>query len=186
MIANTNESWGLPARALHWLIALLLFVQIGLGLIVEEVPEHLESTYLGLHASVGASILALMIIRLGWRVFNQAPAQPAGTPRWQESLAHLVHWGLYLITFATIIAGWMLMGSEREPLPILVFGLFPLPQLVASGSPYHDLLGEVHETLAFTLVALIIVHVAAALYHQVILRDNVLRRMTSGAGSAKA
>lgn len=181
MVRNTTDSWGWPARSLHWLIALLLFVQIGLAFTMEEVPKHLEDYYLGLHASVGASILALMLVRIAWRLVNQAPAQPAGTPRWQESLAHLVHLGLYLVTIATTIAGWMLMGSERDPLPVKVFGLFPLPQLVEPNSPYHDLLGEAHETLAFTLIVLIIVHVAAALYHHMVLRDDVMRRMTRGA-----
>lgn len=184
MIANTDESWGWPARALHWLIALLLFVQIGLAFVMDEVPKAEEQYYLGLHASVGASLLVVMIARLCWRALNKSPLPPKGTPFWQESLARVVHWGLYVVTFATVIAGWMLNGSEREPVPVKVFGLIELPQLMQPNSPYNDLLGEVHETLAFTLMALIIVHVIGALYHHVVLRDDVLRRMTSGATSA--
>lgn len=186
MIRNDNESWGWPARALHWLIALMLLVQIGLAFVMDEVPDHLERYYLGLHASVGASILAVLILRLAWRALNVTPDPPEGTPYWQARLAGLVHWGLYLVTFATVIAGWMLMGSERDPVPVEVFGLVPLPQLMEPNSPYNDLLGEVHETLAFTLMALIIVHVAAALYHHFVVRDDVLRRMSGGAKKARA
>lgn len=178
---NTNERWGWPARVMHWLIALLLFIQIGIAFVMDEVPEHLERYYLGWHASVGASILAVMIVRLVWASMNISPQQPATSPYWQHLAARSVHWALYLVTFATVIAGWALIGTERDPVTVELFGFIPLPHLAQPNSPYHDLLGEVHETLAFTLMALIIVHVAAALYHHVVLRDDVLRRMTSGA-----
>jgi cytochrome b561 len=88
---------------------------------------------------------------------------------------------LYLLTFATAIVGWLMSGTFEHPLEPKVFGLLPVPQLLSAGSPYHEPLVEMHETLAFTLILLVGVHVAAALYHHFVLRDSVLRRMVSGA-----
>jgi len=182
MIGNTSEGWGWPARTFHWGIAAMILAQFGLGLWMDDVPTRAERPYYeSLHASIGISILALMVLRLAWRAMNVKPAPPPGTPAWQRTVARGVHWALYVVTFAAVLAGWMLAGSDDQPIPVRMFGLIDMPQLVSAASPLHDLLGEVHETLVFTLIALVVVHTAAALYHMAVLRDGVMRRMVSGA-----
>ena len=103
------------------------------------------------------------------------------TPAWQRTAAWISHRLLYLLTFATATIGWLMSGTFEHPLEPKVLGLLPMPQLLSAGSPYHEFLTEMHETLTFALVGLVCVHVAAALYHHFVLRDSVLRRMVSGA-----
>jgi cytochrome b561 len=104
-------------------------------------------------------------------------------PNWQKFAARIVHGFLYAVAFATVFAGWMLAGSHRTPVEIKMFGFIDMPQLVAAGSPLHNLLEEVHEFLAFTLITLVAMHTAAALWHHFGRHDNVLTRMvTDGIG----
>jgi len=181
MIGNTSEGWGWPARTLHWLIALMVLGLFGFGLWMTEVPPRSEQLYyFAIHASVGITLLALMLVRYVWWMSNRAPAAPEGTPAWQRMAAKTSHRLLYLLTFATALAGWAMSGTFDKPLEPMLFGLVPVPQFLTAGSPYHELLMETHETLAFALIALVAVHTSAALYHHFVLRDGVLRRMVSG------
>lgn len=184
MIRNTAETWGWPARTFHWVIAAMIVGQVSLGIWMDEGVSRADKPfYESVHASVGITILALILLRLIWRMMNVAPAPPAGTPLWQRKAAHGVHWALYLVTFATVLAGWLMVGTQNEPVAIWLFGVIEMPQLLSPGSPLHEFLEEAHGALAFTLVALVIVHIAAALYHMLVLRDDVMRRMVGGASS---
>lgn len=181
MIRNSSEAWGWPARTLHWLIALLVLGQFALGLWMSDVPPRSERPYyFAIHASLGITILALMLARFLWWIGNDAPVPPPGTPEWQRKGAWLSHRLLYALTFATAIVGWLASGTLEQPLEPKVLGLVPVPQPLAAGSPWGELLEEAHEMLAFALIALVGVHAAAALYHHVVLRDGVLRRMVTG------
>ncbi len=180
MIGNTGDSWGWPARTFHWVIAGMVLVQFGFGLWMSDVPLRSERAfYYGIHASIGISILALMVLRLAWRLMNKVPTEPAGMPDWEKLAARAAHWLLYAVTFAAMLAGWMLAGSHRTPVDVKMFGFIDMPQLVAAGSPLHEPLEEVHELLAFTLIALVTLHTAAALWHHFGRQDDVLMRMVS-------
>ena len=182
MIRNTSESWGWPARILHWLIALMVLGLFPFGLwMVDVAPRSERPYYFAMHASLGITLLTLMLVRFIWWVTNVTPAPPEGMPAWQRTAAWISHRLLYFSTFATAIVGWLMSGTFEHPLEPKVFGLFLAPQLLSAGSPYHELLTEMHETLAFVLIALVGIHAAAALYHHFVLRDSVLRRMVSGA-----
>ncbi len=186
MIGNTREGWGWPARTLHWLIALMVPGMFAFGLWMTDVPPRAERPfYFAIHASVGITLLALMLVRFFWWMGNVAPAPPEGTPAWQRKTAWLSHRLLYAVTFATAIVGWFMSGTFEQPLAPKVLGLIAVPQPLSAGSPYNELLEETHETLAFTLIALVCVHAVAALYHHFVLRDGVLRRMIAGARMPK-
>lgn len=187
MIRNTSEAWGWPARTLHWLIALMVLGLFAFGLWMTDVPPRGERPfYFAIHASVGITLLALMLGRFFWWMANVVPAPPEGTPAWQRRAAWISHRLLYALTFATAVVGWLMSGTFEQPLEPKVFGLVAVPQLLKARSPYNELLVETHETLAFALIALVGVHTAAALYHHFVLRDSVLRRMLSGASQPKA
>jgi cytochrome b561 len=182
MLRNTIESWGWPARTLHWIVAALVLGLFAFGLWMTEVPPRDERRfYLAIHASIGITLLALMLVRLFWRAANVEPDQPEGTPAWQRRAAWISHRLLYALTFATLIVGWLMSGTFKQPLEPKVLGIVPVPQLLEAGSPYRKLLEETHEWLAYALVAVVAVHAAAALYHHFVRRDPVLRRMLSGA-----
>ena len=181
MIRNTGEGWGWPARAFHWLIALMLLALFGLGLWMTEVPaREAQPFYFGIHASIGITLLALMTARFLWWMANVVPDAPEGTPAWQRKAAKISHRLLFALTFATALVGWLMSGTFERPVEPKLFGLVPVPQFLEAGSPLNELLEETHGALAFTLIALVIVHTGAALYHHFVLRDSVLRRMLTG------
>jgi len=182
LIRNTIESWGWPARSLHWIVAVAVLGLFAFGLWMTEVPPREDRRfYVAIHASIGITLLALMLVRILWRAANVEPDQPEGTPAWQRTAAWISHRLLYALTFATLIVGWVMSGTLKQPLEPKILGVVPVPQILEAGSPYHEPLSDLHEWLAFALIAVVAVHAAAALYHHFVRRDAVLRRMLAGA-----
>jgi cytochrome b561 len=177
MFRNTRESWGWPARALHWIVAVLVLGLFMHGLWMEELPDDAAHFQVWLHSTFGISLLVIAAAGFLWWLVNVVPVEPPRTPEWQRRAARGVHWMLYALIFAVAITGWALNGTMRAPVPIALFGFIGVPQLTGPGSGAHELLEEAHEMLANVLIALVAVHVAAALYHHFILRDGVARRM---------
>jgi len=121
------------------------------------------------------TIFALAVLRLLWRLINPVPAIPSTSPRWQQIGAHISHVALYGLILITPLLGWI-MSSARN-FSVSWFGLFTLPDLVQPNRARYDLFHEAHEILAWTLLAIAVLHAAAALKHHFFDRDNVLRRM---------
>jgi cytochrome b561 len=107
------------------------------------------------------------------------PELPANTPRWEQIAAHASHYGLYLLMLATTVTGWAMAGLMRTPLNKDAFGLSVPMIYVKQDRAMHDLFEDTHKILAYVLVILVVVHIAAALRHQFVKRNNVLRRMWS-------
>jgi cytochrome b561 len=174
-LRNTPERYGSVAQALHWLIVLLLLGQVAAGMIAEEMPDGFDKlVLLARHKSVGITILGLALLRVAWRFLDRPPPPPP-MPRRQYLAARASHWGLYALLFAMPVTGWMMSSASNYP--VSWFGLTQLPDLVAPDRDLKHLLGEVHETLAYALIALALLHVAAALKHQFVNRDGLLWRM---------
>ncbi|WP_431271019.1 cytochrome b [Dankookia sp. P2] len=128
------------------------------------------------HAGLGALVMGLSMLRLLWRAANLRPVDPPGTPAWQARAAHLAHGALYATTLAVPLTGIL------EPLgagPSLR-ALRPDPHARSLHPALRPLLGEAHELLAHLLLLVVAAHVAAALWHHLVLRDGVLRRMLPG------
>ncbi len=133
------------------------------------------TTLISVHFTMGIVILAVAVVRLGWRVMHGEPAPETGLPPWQTTSARIVHWLLYLLLFALPILGWI--NASWRGMPIVMFGL-ALPQLVANRAPGWGWTGDVHVLLAnYLLLALVGLHALAALYHYFVRRDGVLQRM---------
>ncbi|NJM36338.1 MAG: cytochrome b [Rhodomicrobium sp.] len=179
-LRNTKESYGAVARMLHWLIALAIFTMIAVGLTMSDMPRGPEKNeLLRLHASGGLTVLFLMTLRLLWRLVNPVPAPPEGTPRWQALAATFAHWGLYLLVYAQVATGVMTLFTVAWNIPF--FGLFEIPTPYAERDmDAHHLWEERHIFFFWTIVAVLSVHAAAALYHHFLKKDNALRRMTLG------
>ena len=127
------------------------------------------------HKSVGLTVLALMLLRLAYRLKNPPPALPDGIPGWQKIASHISHALLYLLLFAMPISGWLMNGASGFPMKY--FGLVRVPDLVARSQSSLALFKALHFYIAWTLMAVIAVHVLAALKHHFIDRDSILRRM---------
>lgn len=185
MVRNTEASWGWLARAFHWGTGALILGMFAYGLWMTEFPAREDRAYhYAIHASIGISLLSLMVARLIWRALNPTPQPPASSARWEITAARLGHIGLYVAVFATLIAGWFLAGSGRRTLDYALFGIVPMPNMLGTGSPYHKPLEEAHMLFAYAMMALVVVHVAAAIWHARVKRDGVLSRMTTGEPSA--
>lgn len=164
------------AQILHWSIVLLVLCQFVVGIYAKPLPVGIERLQmLTFHKSVGITTFALVLIRLGWRWYTPAPALPASMTRWQKSLAHLSHALLYGLLLTLPILGWL--TSNASNLTVRWFYLFNLPNLVAPDRELARITKDLHDAGGWLLLAVVCAHVAAAFWHELVLKDGVLRRM---------
>lgn len=180
MLRNTQSRYGLVAKTLHWAAALLIVALAVIGLVMADMPRSPEKNEIvRLHASLGLLLAILMTARLVWRFLSPPPPPPEGTPRWQARLAGLAHWGLYLLVYAQVATGVMSLFTVAWNIPF--FGLFEVPTPYAERDmEAHRLWEGRHTLLVWSLAALVALHVAAALHHHFLRRDETLKRMTAG------
>lgn len=164
------------AIALHWLIALLIVASVSLGLYMVGLKlSPLKLKVYSWHKWVGVTIFLLVAARLIWRATHTPPPHPPASPRWQQTAATINHWLLYALLVAVPICGWLM--SSAYGVPVVYLGMIQLPDLIGKNKGLADALKALHEALAFTMLALVAVHVAAALKHHLLDRDDVLHRM---------
>ena len=176
-LKNTTDRWGGISQLLHWTIAILI-VLIGIvGLVMGELPR--SPTYFWVytaHKSLGLTVLALVLVRIGWRLYAGAPRPVPGTPRLQALLASATHGAIYLLILALPLSGWI-YDSANALRPFRWFGLVEVPKLVAPDEALAASAHGAHEWLFWLLMALVAGHAGAALYHHFIQRDATLARM---------
>lgn len=163
-------------KLLHWLTAVLLVLMLIGGFIVEDIPKAIRGTFMMFHKSTGILILFLMLFRFFWVKHKGKPALPNTVAVWERHLAHTVQYLLYFFVIAMPFVGWaMSMAANKTP---IFFGLFALPlPFVPQSAELSSRLFEWHETIAWILIGLIALHVAGALKHHFITKDDVLKRM---------
>ncbi len=177
---NTDDDWGPVSQLLHWLVVLLILALAIVGLTMVELPKTPRYFWVyTLHKSLGITVLALVLLRIGWRLYAGAPRPVPGTPKWQERVATLTHWALYALILAMPLSGW-LFDSASGLRPFRLYGLVLMPKLVAPDETIRDVAREAHELLFWVLVALVVLHAAAAFHHHVFRNDATLLRMLPG------
>jgi cytochrome b561 len=176
LIRTDRYSWG--AIVLHWAIAALVLVNLVIGLFHESLLDGI-GWVMPVHRSVGIAVLALTLVRLGWRLGHRPPPLPFDMPGWERAAAKATHWGFYILLLVLPISGWMLSSNPARPRAMSWFGLFPIPPLPISTAA-AKLGHNVHGLLGYAMLALVVLHVAAALRHHFLLRDAVLGRMAPG------
>lgn len=175
-IRNTTRRWGAVTQTLHWLIVVLIVLQVILAVVAEELPiSSRKITWFGYHKSVGLTILALALIRLAWRSGNPTPELPPALKPYERALARFTHAALYVLLFALPLSGWTM--SSARGFSVSWFGLFQLPDLVPRNHSLYEALVATHVTLVCVLAVVVALHIAGALKHHFVLRDDVLRRM---------
>lgn len=163
------------ARMLHWAIALLILANLALGFFRGAMPKGLMA--MPLHKSIGLTVLALTFVRIGWRLAHRPPSLPRAMPRWERASAHGVHLVFYALMIALPLSGWVISSASDRPLTW--FFLFDAPKLsVAKGDALYAVSHQAHDLLPWLWIALILLHVGAALRHHFVLKDSVLRSMT--------
>ena len=178
MQTSDADRYSLPAIALHWVLAVAIVGAFSLGAYMTDLP--FSPTRLKLynwHKWAGVCILALSALRLLWRLSHRPPADVA-MPTWQARAAHATHIAFYVLFFAVPLVGWAY--SSAAGFPIVLFGVLPLPDFVQPNREWAEAIKPLHGTLAWSLAALVLLHVAAALKHQFIDKDGLLNRMRPG------
>jgi cytochrome b561 len=177
MIRNTSSAWGSPARWLHWSLGAAIIGLIAFGWWMNHIPARGDRFfYRSIHADIGYLVVLLMVLRLIWRGLNTTPALPADTPRWQRIGASVSHWSLYAMTILVAIFGWAHSGA-RTPDYSDWFGLFHVPQITSPDKEAARAWEDRHILFAYVLLALIVIHFGAALWHHFVRRDRVTARM---------
>lgn len=177
--ATSAPAYTATARLLHWLTAALVLALIPIGIVMAQLESGpLQDRLYNLHRSTGALVLPLAIIRLLYRFTHPPLPLPAEIPALQRLAAESVHWGLYALLIVQPLIGWAATSAYRAP--IIVYGLFELPPILAQNQPLSEQLFTVHRVLGIAMAALVCAHVGAALFHHFVRRDRVLMRMVSG------
>jgi cytochrome b561 len=181
---DTLVRYDAASRIVHWLVFVLICVQYLVVAVMPELEEGepipaLPDSLVSLHISIGVTIAALVAFRIAWSLVRKAPPLPADMPRWQRAAARGTQHSLNLILLLLPAAGNAWASSYGWP--VTLFGLVQMPALVAKGTA-PELFGELHEILANLMLLLAGVHVVAAVYHQLVLRDRLIETMLPGRG----
>jgi cytochrome b561 len=179
IVPRAPIAYSLTARALHWITAVLVLIMLPLGLVIaNEWGGPLQNPLYDLHRSIGTVIMPLVILRLGYRLTHPPLPLPDDIPPIQQFAAHATHWSLYALLIAQPFFGWA--ATSAYGAPIMVFGLFQLPPILAKDSALSDRLFVVHALIGAAIACLAAVHIGAALYHHFVRKDRVLLRMITG------
>jgi cytochrome b561 len=162
-------------RLLHWAVAgcILAMLFIGVGMVSTVMPKYL--TLVSIHKPLGIAILLLVLIRLAVRLRYGAPSLPADLPEPMKLAAHLSHYALYALMIAMPLIGWAMMSAAAYP--VVLFPGWQLPPILPQSADMHALLWSAHFYLAFAFFALVLLHIAAALFHALVRRDGVFETM---------
>jgi cytochrome b561 len=172
---SVTRTYNAVAKILHWAIALLIVAQFVIAFLMPDVHKETKPVGLiGWHVSVGVMILLLALVRVIWRVVR--PPVTTGTEDgMQKRIAAITHGLLYLGMLVIPVLGWA-NANWREWVVGVCSG-FSLPSILSHDVSWGHDLGDIHGLLAWGLLALIGLHVAAGLYHQIVLKDDTLSRM---------
>lgn len=190
-VASGTTRYSTVAIILHWMIALGILTLIAMGLVMDHL--HLDTMRVfqlyQLHKSIGITVMGLIALRIGWRLTHSAPALPVDMPALEKKGAHLAHLALYGLQIVLPLSGWAMVSVSVLGIPTVLFGTLPWPDLpvlstLSNKEPVEATLKVVHHWVSWVLLALIGLHIAAALRHQFVLRDHVLRQMLPFPGAS--
>lgn len=169
-------SYSRTAVTLHGAMAVLIVAGFCLGLYMTGLKlSPLKLQLYSYHKWLGVSVAALLLPRIVWRSLHAPPPLPTGVPAWERTAAHVTHLLLYVLMLCVPVSGWLM--SSAKGVTTVYFGLWPLPDVLARNEALGLFLTTLHRILNYALLILVSLHLAAALKHHFIDRDDVLRRM---------
>jgi cytochrome b561 len=186
-VPATSFRYTRTAVVLHWLVAVLMLVNVALGLSADSLAQRWVRPAIDLHKSIGITVLGLALLRLLWRFAHRPPSLPADYAVWERRASHAAHFLLYLLIFALPLSGWLHDSAWKDAAthPLRLFGMLPWPRIgwITALSPdlkehLHALFGGWHVAFAYALYALLALHIAGALKHQFVDRHAELQRMS--------
>jgi len=162
-------------RTLHWIMAVLILTMLFLGVGMASTVAHVYLRLVHIHETLGIAILVLALIRLAVRLRYGAPPLPLDLPEPMKLAAHLSHYVLYALMIAMPLLGWAMLSAARYP--VVLWGGVWLPRIAPQSASLHTALWNAHFYLAFLFYAVILMHLAAALFHALVRRDGVFEAM---------
>ena len=164
------------SKVLHWLIALLVLLMLCFSFFLSNLSEANQPQGYMIHKSIGLTVLGLMVLRMLWIHYRGRPNLPPTVPRWEKIASRAVQYSFYVLLLAMPFSGWLLSVAENH-MP-QYFGLFTVPTFgILPNQVLAEAMDIAHKTIAWILIVLVFLHVAGALKHHLIDKDNVLRRM---------
>lgn len=175
-MSAASERYTGAAIAFHWILAALIIGNLGFGLAIVDLPLSPQKLrYFSWHKWTGVTVFLIAAARLVWRLTHAAPRLPATMKPWERQAAGIVHALLYVLFFAAPLTGWLF--SSAAGFQTVYLGVLPIPDLLAKNKEVADVLKAAHHWVNYTLAAVIVLHIAAALKHHLVDRDDVLARM---------
>lgn len=163
-------------RALHWMMAALIFVALPLGVWASELPRgEQRSDILFVHKSIGMTVLCLVALRIVWRLIAGTPAYAEALGKLIQAAAHSAHMALYALMIAMPVTGYMTSGAGKHDIPW--FGLFNFPNLMPASKALEGRAAEAHYVFAWVIAVVLALHLGAVVWHAGVRRDTILTRM---------
>jgi cytochrome b561 len=170
--------YGTTAKVFHWLIVALLLVQYLIGWLMPDIHRGMKpGAAMTFHVSFGLLVLILIVLRFAWRLIHPV-APESSLPPWQRLSSEAVHWLLYALVLAKTVTGWLFASFRGWSMSL--FYLVPMPMLAADNAAAGRTINGVHQAMEWALLAMIGIHIAAALAHVFIYRNRVMQRMLPG------
>ncbi|MEO0730969.1 MAG: cytochrome b, partial [Pseudomonadota bacterium] len=176
------------AIALHWIIAVSIIAMLAMGVWMVDAIKQPDTQALAFqtyqfHKSLGLTIIILSLARLGWRLLNPPPPLPAHMPRFQKATSHATHMLFYALMIGMPLTGWAMVSASPLGLPTIVFGWFEWPHIawleaVEDKAAVAERFKLAHMYAGYLMIGLVVLHIAAALKHQFVDRDNLIARMS--------
>ena len=167
--------YGTTAKVFHWLIVALLLVQYLIGWLMPDIHRDMKpGAAMTFHVSFGLLVLILIVLRFAWRLIHPVAPESSLSP-WQRLSSEAVHWLLYALVLATTVTGWLFASFRGWAMSF--FYLVPMPMLAADNAAAVRTINGLHQAMEWALLAMIGIHIAAALAHIFIYRDRIMQRM---------
>ena len=178
-VMEASADYTATARVLHWVTAILVLVQIVLGIIIaNKLIEPWQDPLYNLHKSNGAVLIPIILFRIFYRWGHPAPALPTDIPAIQQYAAYTTHYLLYALVVVQVFLGWI--GTAAYPAPVPIYGLFNLPSPWPENRALSEQLLAIHKIVGVSIAVVAAMHIGAALYHHFVRKDRILMRMISG------
>jgi cytochrome b561 len=175
-LKNTTERYGVLSMLLHWSMAVLIIGMLVLGLYMTSLPDgDPKWEWYGLHKSIGMLVFVLALLRLLWISTHPRPALPQNLRPWERTAAHATHGLLYLAMLLLPVSGYI--DSSAGGYHLAFFDLFEVPKIIPENKGFEELAVLIHSSLAYGLIAVLVLHLGAVAKHHLIHKDETLRRM---------
>ncbi len=173
---NSAKHWGLISRLLHWFMAIAIIFMFALGITMINMPlTPAKLDMFILHKSIGITLLGIVIIRILWRLLNPSPRPPRSFSKTQYRMIRLGQLLMYILMVCIPISGWVINSASNFPMQW--FGLFEVPAITQPSIDTETYAKNTHFILVCILGVMAVLHIAAALYHHYIKKNEILKRM---------